>query len=562
MVELWIILLILLLTSGVTTYYATQVEKQTTEVRNVHYLETTKILEILEATKAVHESLMAAAESENSDFIDKAAAFKEIVAVKVRELRAITQNSGEKNDAVTDFVNSCHENYQLGVGMAEFAIDQDFSNFVFAQKSYKEALKTLEDQRKQIRIMVNDNFNGALGAINSNLNQMINISIGVTLVGFFLCVIIATLISRNISSPLKDTVVMINKMAAGHLETRLNIDRNDEIGAMAVTMNNFADSLQNEVVANLQLLAEGDLRINCSKKNEDDIIRGSLIKLGDDLNLTLSQIQQITEQIAVGSSKVSSSGVSLSDASTQQASSVQEISASMHELDSQTKENAAHAESAKDITLKARNAAEAGSNHMRELVDAMADINESSNAIAKIIKAIDEIAFQTNLLALNAAVEAARAGQHGKGFAVVAEEVRNLAARSAKAASETAELIQGSVDRVAKGNDIADRTDNALSSIVASITEVADLVADISTASNEQALGISQINSGIEQIDKATQLNTASAEASAGASEQLSAQAEQLRQMISQFKLRDQNFAVEYEQQQETTGQVALGWDS
>ncbi len=565
-VKLWfgfgIILFVLLLTSGITIYYATQVEKHTTKVKNVHYLETTKTLEILESTKAVHESIISAAESENSDFLDKAAVFKETVARQVRELRAITEKSSETNVAVTAFVNSCHEYYQLGVGMAEFAIDQDFSNFVFAQKEYKEALEILENKRSALRILINSHFNSTLGEINFNLKKMIRISGGVTLIGLVLCFIIATIIARNISNPLKQTVAMIHKMAEGHLETRLEIQRSDEIGEMATTMNNFADSLQHEVVANLQLLAASDLRVVCEVKNDGDLIRGSLIKLGEDLNLTMGQIRQITEQIAAGASKVSSSGITLSNASTQQASSVEEISASMQELDSQTKENAAHAESAKGITSKARSAAEAGSSHMRELVDAMADIHQSSNAIAKIIKAIDEIAFQTNLLALNAAVEAARAGQHGKGFAVVAEEVRNLAARSAKAASETADLIQGSVDRVARGNDIADRTDQALSSIVESITEVSDLVDDIATSSKEQAQGISQINSGIEQIDRSTQQNTASAEASAEASEELSGQAEQLRQMISQFKLRDQNYPLEYETNNEPVNNdhTALGW--
>jgi methyl-accepting chemotaxis protein len=204
--------------------------------------------------------------------------------------------------------------------------------------------------------------------------------------------------------------------------------------------------------------------------------------------------------------------------------------------------NAENATQANQLAAQAKLSAEKGEEQMGNMVKAMNDINQSASGISKIIKAIDEIAFQTNLLALNAAVEAARAGKHGKGFTVVAEEVRNLAQRSAAAAKETAEMIEGSIKKTEVGAKIAEETSNALQEIVAGSTKVTDLIGEIASASKEQAQGISQINQGLSQVDQVTQQVTASAEESASASEELSSQSLQLKQMLSKFNLKKQSF--------------------
>ncbi len=361
--------------------------------------------------------------------------------------------------------------------------------------------------------------------------------LGITLAAIICGILFAITISRSIAAPLKQTVTMINALAHGHLDQRLNLDRGDEIGTLAATMDSFADSLENEVVEPLNKLAQGDLTFSVKPYDQEDQLRTALQKLGEDLNSIIREIQVAGTQMRHGSSQVADSSQALSQGATEQASSLEQISSSLHEVSDQTKRNAELSEQANTLTEQVRGDATIGSGHMQQLNEAMADITKSSRDISNIIKAIDEIAFQTNLLALNAAVEAARAGQHGKGFAVVAEEVRNLAARSARAAQETTDLIQGSVDKSDHGAAIAAKTRDSLEKIVSGVTKASTLVAEISAASNEQAEAINQINIGVSQIDDVTQQNTANVEQTAAAATQLSSQASNLQQMLNRFVL-------------------------
>jgi methyl-accepting chemotaxis protein len=366
------------------------------------------------------------------------------------------------------------------------------------------------------------------------------------------------LLGSLVRRPIVQVEAMMAELEAGRLGRRLRLGRKDEIGRMADVMDRFADSLEQEVVGSLQKLAAGDLTFQVAPRDGQDVVRGALKKLGADLGALVAQIQVAGEQIASGSGQVADGSQSLSQGATEQAASLEQISASMTEMGGQIRQNAENAAQANLLSATARQAAEGGNAQMQQMVQAMGEINESGQNISRIIKTIDEIAFQTNLLALNAAVEAARAGQHGKGFAVVAEEVRNLAARSARAAQETAELIEGSVKKAENGARIADRTAGALGEIVTGITKVSDLVAEIAAASNEQAQGIAQVSQGLGQIDQVTQQNTASAEQSAAAAEELSSQAGQLRQMLQRFKLKHGHAAPSVVQSPKTAPAAAV----
>jgi methyl-accepting chemotaxis protein len=336
---------------------------------------------------------------------------------------------------------------------------------------------------------------------SAKANRDIAAMLIVLIVGVFIAILLGIFISRIISKPVNLIAKAADKIATGDLNVLININSKDEIG-------NLAKSFE---------------------------------KMVSNMNDVLSNVSSSSEQVASGSGQVSDSSMALSQGATEQASSIEELTASLEEISSQTKLNAQNANQANELATSAKENAVQGDSQMKDMLKAMEDINESSTSISKIIKVIDDIAFQTNILALNAAVEAARAGQHGKGFAVVAEEVRNLAARSANAAKETTDMIEGSIKKTEDGTKIAKETAGALNKIVTGIDKVASLINDIAIASNEQATGITQISQGINQVSQVVQNNSATSEESAAASEELTTQAVILKDMVDRFKLRQNN---------------------
>ena len=241
------------------------------------------------------------------------------------------------------------------------------------------------------------------------------------------------------------------------------------------------------------------------------------------------------DQVASASGQVSLASHQLAEGSSEQAASIEETSSSLEEMHSMTKQNADNANQADTLMKEANQVVGKANDSMSQLTGSMQEISKASEETQKIVKTIDEVAFQTNLLALNAAVEAARAGEAGAGFAVVADEVRNLAIRAADAAKNTAELIEGTVKKVKDGGELVATTNDAFTQVAESAAKVGELVGEIAAASIEQAQGIGQVNTAVNELDKVVQQNAANAEESASASEEMNAQAEQMKGFVEEL---------------------------
>ncbi len=376
--------------------------------------------------------------------------------------------------------------------------------------------------------------------------RSITIIIGILLLAMAISVVFSIRFAKSIGMPIQKCVDRIEKLAHGDLSSEVPvINTNDETKELAQSTELVVNCLKN-VIGDIDYvvgeMSEGNFAVRTKAGDEAYVgdlqtILRSMVKLNSNLASTLTQINAASDQVASGAEQFASSAMGLSQGAIEQAASVEELAATIGEISVQGSETASRAKSAeKDVTQLGGNITQS-SQQMEQLINAMKDINGASSEIRKIVKTIEDIAFQTNILALNAAVEAAHAGAAGMGFAVVAEEVRNLAAESAKAASNTTLLIERVLNAVEEGSHLVDETGVSLNKVVGQAEGVMSTIGEIMQATEQQAQAAEQVATGINQISNVVQSNSAAAEESAATSEELSAQAEILKNLVSIFKL-------------------------
>lgn len=420
-----------------------------------------------------------------------------------------------------------------------------------AQERLLDEYQPLVEQAVNTLIQVSDSVSASADQdfteTVSMQKMLVYAQVGMAGAALLITLIVSTYLTRSITRPVRQLEEAADKIVNGNFDVQVAYHSKDELGSLAHSFRNMA-AILGDVITDASMLLEEmangnfDVRTRAEERyvGECNNLLTSIRKLNRDMSITLGKINRSADQVNSGSGQVSYGAQDLAQGATSQAASVEELVATIEDISQQVKETAENALEARSQTSMAGDEVEECNTQMRDMIAAMEEITRTSSEIGKIIKTIEDIAFQTNILALNASVEAARAGSAGKGFAVVAEEVRSLASKSSEASKDTANLIENSIEAVSRGTQLADATAESLTKVVEGVRAASQTVDRIADAAKEQAGAIEQVALGVDQISGVVQTNSATAEESAAASQELSGQAEMLKDLVSEFKLREE----------------------
>ncbi|PHV69359.1 methyl-accepting chemotaxis protein [Sporanaerobium hydrogeniformans] len=421
----------------------------------------------------------------------------------------------------------------------------------------KEAIKMIEEQYMPIfkeagNLLVDlaDNTQKHVDKISEDAARLNNLSIFFMIllgvISILFTIAICLIITKMITEPLEKVENAMSALSVGDFEhATIDYTSQDEFGHLADNIRTCIYRLVNiieDMIYSLENIGKGDFTVTSQAKElyigKYHNLSTSMDTIINELSHTLKHIDETAEQVSCGSTEIATASQALSQGATDQASNIEEITATAIDLSDRINKNAQNCQKANTENSKCYDQLIICNDEMNELLLAMDEMNASSNEIGEIIKQIEDIAAQTNLLSLNAAIEAAHAGDAGKGFAVVAAEIRELAAKSAESAKNTATLIKNSMNAVSNGTRIADNTADTLKNILEASQEISITIHQIAEESENQATSVYQVTKAMNQISSVVQNTSAIAQETAASSEELSNQSQTLKELINQFQLK------------------------